>query len=72
LGPRQPEVIVAKVLISSFHVWSKDRVEPLCDNFYALFPVQTAHIGLCTFRKVPIVVEDSSYLEDVHFGHIVS
>jgi hypothetical protein len=64
LGP----VVVAKVLIDSFHVWLKDRVEPLSDNFETPFSEQAAHVGLCTVRKISIVVEDNWYLEDVHFG----
>ena len=46
----------------------KDRVEPLSDNFEALFSEQPAHVGLCTFRKISTVVENKWYLEDVHFG----
>jgi hypothetical protein len=68
LGPRQHEIVVAKVLIDSFHVWLKDRVEPLCDNFETLFSKQAAHVGLRTFRKISIVLEDNWYLEDIHFG----
>jgi hypothetical protein len=66
LEPRH-EIIVAKVLIDSFHVWLKDRVEPLSDNFETLFSEQAAHVGLCMFRKFSIVVEDKWYLEDAHF-----
>lgn len=57
MGPR-PEIVVAKVLIDSFHVWLKDQVEPLFDNFKTLFSEQATHVGLCMFRKVFIVVED--------------
>ena len=60
-------VVVAIVLIESFHVWLKDRVEPLSDNFETLFSEQAAHVGLWTVRKVSIVVEDNWYLEDVNF-----
>lgn len=42
LGP----MVVSKVLINSFYVWLKDRVEPLCDNFETLFSEQTANVGL--------------------------
>ena len=63
MGP----VVDAKVLIDSFHVWLKDRVEPLSDNFETLFSEQAAHVGLCTVSKISIVVEDNWYLEDVHF-----
>jgi hypothetical protein len=62
------EIVIAKVLIESFHVWLKDRVQPLSDNFETLFSEQAAHVGLCIFRKVFIIVEDKSYLEDAHFG----
>jgi hypothetical protein len=61
-------IVFAKVLIDSFHVWLKDRVEPLSDNFETLFSEQATHVSLCTFRKISIVVEDNPYLEDVHFG----
>jgi hypothetical protein len=70
LRPRHVKVI-AIVLIDSFHMWSKDRVEPLCDNFETLFSEQATHVGLCTFRRIPIAVEDNWYLEDVHFGEYV-
>jgi hypothetical protein len=59
-------MVGAKVLIGSFHMWLKDRVEPLSDNFETLFSEQATHVGLCTFRKT-IVVEDNWYLKDVHF-----
>ena len=36
---RLQEIIIAIVLIDSFHGWSKDRVEPLCDNLEALLSV---------------------------------
>jgi hypothetical protein len=62
------EIVVSKVLIDSFHMWLKDRVEPLSDNFETLFSEQTAHVGLFTFRRVSIVEVDNRYLEDVHFG----
>ena len=62
-------IVVAKVLIDSFHVWLKDSVEPLSDNFETLFSEQAPHVGLCTFRRISIVVlENKWYLEDVHFG----
>ena len=51
-------MVVAKVLIGGFHVWSKDRVEPLSDYFETLFSEQATHKGLCTIRKA-IVVEDN-------------
>jgi hypothetical protein len=67
LRPRH-EIFVAKVLIESFNVWLKDRVQPLSDSFETLFSEQAAHVGLCIFRKISIIVEDKSYLEDAHFG----
>ncbi len=51
MGLRQHEIVVAKVLIDSFHVWLKDRVEPLCDNLDTLFSEQAAYVGLCTFKE---------------------
>ena len=62
-----PEIVVSKVLIDSFHVRLKYRVEPLSDNVEALFSEQAAHVGLCTVRGISIVVEDNWYLEDAHF-----
>jgi hypothetical protein len=67
LRPRH-EIVVAEMLIDSFHMWSKDRVEPLSDNFETLFSEQAAHVGLCMFRKTSIVVEAKGYLKDAHYG----